>query len=112
MMTTTTNTIAMLHNLVFSAPISRMVVRRYSLSTTAAAAAISTTATTAVNPPKPVRAPHVDSQVLLGMSEPELQQLAIKLGQVKKDRTFFFSFYLKRIQLYELGTKKVSDFLG
>ncbi|KAL0720737.1 hypothetical protein Bca4012_035336 [Brassica carinata] len=82
MMTTTTNTIAMLQNLVFTVPISRMVVRRYSLSTTATAAAIST-AMTAVKPPKPVRAPHVDSQVLLGMSEPELQQLAIKLGQVK-----------------------------
>ncbi|KAG2326370.1 hypothetical protein Bca52824_009098 [Brassica carinata] len=80
MMTTTTNTIAMLQNLVFTVPISRMVVRRYSLSTTATAAAIST-AMTAVKPPKPVRAPHVDSQVLLGMSEPELQQLAIKLGQ-------------------------------
>lgn len=92
MMTTTTNTIAMLHNLVFSVPISRMVVRRYSLSTTAAAAAISTTATTSVNPPKPVRTPHVDSQVLLGMSEPELQQLAIKLGQVKRIKLSFFSF--------------------
>ncbi|CAH2058707.1 unnamed protein product [Thlaspi arvense] len=84
-MMTTTNTMAMLQNLVFSVPISRMmVVRRHSLST-AAAAAIST-ATTAVPSPKPtsvkpVRAPHVDSQVLLGMSEPELQQLAIKLGQ-------------------------------
>ncbi|CAH8364154.1 unnamed protein product [Eruca vesicaria subsp. sativa] len=85
MMTTTTNTIAMLQNLVFSVPISRMVVRRYSLSTAAAAATIST-ATTAVPSlkpasSKPVRTPHVDSQVLLGMSEPELQQLAIKLGQ-------------------------------
>ncbi|KAF2601656.1 hypothetical protein F2Q70_00024753 [Brassica cretica] len=80
MMTTTTNTIAMLHNLVFTVPISRMVVRRYSLSTTAAAIS---TAVPSLKPAssKPARAPHVDSQVLLGMSEPELQQLAIKLGQ-------------------------------
>ncbi|ESQ52648.1 hypothetical protein EUTSA_v10016689mg [Eutrema salsugineum] len=77
-MMTTTNTMAMLQNLVFSVPISRMVVRRHSLAT--AAAAIST-ATAAVPSAKPARTPHVDSQVLLGMSEPELQQLAIKLGQ-------------------------------
>ncbi|CAG7874153.1 unnamed protein product [Brassica rapa] len=79
MMTTTTNTIAMLHNLVFTVPISRMVVRRYSLSTSAAA--ISTVPSLKPASSKPPRAPHVDSQVLLGMSEPELQQLAIKLGQ-------------------------------
>ncbi|CAN6824161.1 unnamed protein product [Brassica oleracea var. botrytis] len=83
MMTTTTNTIAMLHNLVFTVPISRMVVHRYSLSTTAAAISTATTAVPSMKPAssKPARAPHVDSQVLLGMSEPELQQLAIKLGQ-------------------------------
>ncbi|KAH0925057.1 hypothetical protein HID58_017313 [Brassica napus] len=83
MMTTTTNTIAMLHNLVFTVPISRMVVRRYSITTTAAAISTATTAVPSLKPAssKPARAPHVDSQVLLGMSEPELQQLAIKLGQ-------------------------------
>nr|VDD05241.1 unnamed protein product [Brassica oleracea] len=83
MMTTTTNTIAMLHNLVFTVPISRMVVHRYSLSTSAAAISTATTAVPSMKPAssKPARAPHVDSQVLLGMSEPELQQLAIKLGQ-------------------------------
>lgn len=85
-MMTTTNTMAMLQNLVFSVPISRMVVRRHSSLATAVAAI--STATTAVPSPKPVcakpaRTPHVNSQVLLGMSEPELQQLAIKLGQVK-----------------------------
>jgi len=83
MMTTTTNTMAMLQNLVFSVPISRMVVRRHSLATTFSAAA-----TTVVPSPKPVsakpaRTPHVDSHVLIGMSEPELQELAINLGQVK-----------------------------
>ncbi|KAG2309364.1 hypothetical protein Bca4012_081677 [Brassica carinata] len=72
----------MLHNLVFSVSISRMVVRRYSLST-AAATTISTASTPVPSSLKPLRVPHVDSQVLLGMSEPELQQLAIKLGQVE-----------------------------
>lgn len=72
---------AMLQNLVFSVPISRMVVRRHSL-------AIAAAATTVVPSPKPAsakpgRTPHVDSHVLIGMSEPELQQLAINLGQVK-----------------------------
>ena len=92
----------MLHNLVFTVPISRMVVRRYSLSTTAAAIS---TAVPSLKPAssKPARAPHVDSQVLLGMSEPELQQLAIKLGQVK------IQFFTK---LQELGKKKKVLTLG
>ncbi|CAH8265325.1 unnamed protein product [Arabidopsis lyrata] len=79
MMTTTTNTMAMLQNLVFSVPISRMVVRRHSL----AIAAVATTVVPSPKPAsaKPARTPHVDSHVLIGMSEPELQQLAINLGQ-------------------------------
>ncbi|CAN8287162.1 unnamed protein product [Cochlearia groenlandica] len=81
-MMTTTNTIAMLQNIVFSVPISRMmVVRRHSFSTVAAAAAITIAPSSKSTTAKPIRAPHVDSQVLLGMSEPELQELAIKLGQ-------------------------------
>ncbi|XP_010505646.1 PREDICTED: uncharacterized protein LOC104782422 [Camelina sativa] len=81
MMTTTTNTMAMLQNLVFSVPISRMVVRRHSFATAFAAAATTVVPSPKPASTKPARTPHIDSQVLLGMTEPELQQLAINLGQ-------------------------------
>lgn len=57
------------------APLARAIRAR-----TAAAAA-------AASPPS--RAPHADPRVLLGMSEPELQQLAVDFGQVSNIENLF-----------------------
>lgn len=62
---------------VYSAPLARAIRARTVASAAAAVAS------------PPSRAPHADPRVLLGMSEPELQQLAVDFGQVSNIENLF-----------------------
>lgn len=66
---------------VCSVPLARAVRRPRSLTV------LSSRSLSTSSPASPHRTSHVNPNVLLGMSEPELQQLAVDLGQV---RVFYF----------------------
>ncbi|XP_010534502.1 PREDICTED: uncharacterized protein LOC104810032 [Tarenaya hassleriana] len=87
----TTIAMALFQQAFFSVPGARVVHRR-SLTTAAATVAAAS------------RAPHVDSRVLLGMSEQELLQLAVNLGQE--------SYRGKQLHhlIYKRKVKEIEDF--
>ncbi|XVF75333.1 hypothetical protein PTKIN_Ptkin13bG0179600 [Pterospermum kingtungense] len=92
---------------VCSVPLARSMRPRFFTVSASASASASTTITPSrnltVSPPSS-RAPHIDSRVLLGMSEQELQQLAVDFGQQ--------SYRGKQVHhlIYKRKAKEIQDF--